>query len=663
MSTLSIDFETRSTVNLPKTGVYPYATDPSTEILCLAWAFDDEEPKIWTPSMDWDSDRDRIVAHVARSGAVRAWNAQFERVVWYYIMHKQYGFPALTIEQCYDTAADAAALALPRGLSKAASVLGLGQQKDDSGHRLMMKMCKPRRARKGEPTRGTLWHETPEQLEALYQYCLQDVRTERAVAERIRTLGPHEREVYMMDQRMNDRGVRIDVPLITAMGSLVTEGEARAGDELSAITRGAVTKATQTRRLLEWIEPQYNIPNLRKDVIRDMLADDDDIPVDVRRALEIRAATAKASTAKLASMMRFRCVDDKVRGMFLYHGAGPGRWSGKGPQPQNYPRPTVSGIDNILDGILEGSTYDEILEKHNPLAVVSSGLRSCLASSPGSRFIAGDYGQIEARVLALFAGQDDLVQLFRDGGKVYEEMAAYIYGVPVEQIKNPSEERQTGKNTVLGCGFQMGPETYAEQAKVQTGITIEPEMAERSVASYRERFEMIPLFWREINDAAMRAVHTGETTTVGHGLKVKFTLRGQFLWCILPSGRPLAYAKPEIRVHTVTPKKGEPFETASVMYHHVNSMTKKWEKRYSYGGMWTENVVQAAARDLLASAMLRLEAAGYPPVMTIHDEVVADVPNRHGNLKEFLSIMEDNPQWAKDLPVVAEGWEGQRYRK
>ncbi|MEE8518895.1 MAG: DNA polymerase, partial [Dehalococcoidia bacterium] len=659
MSVLSIDFESRSTIPLNKTGVYPYAQHETTDIWCMAYAFDDEPVGLWTP--DSEGSFARIWKHITRGGEVRAWNAQFERVMWHYIMHHRYGFPQMMRAQIYDTAADAAALALPRGLGKAAVVLGLPIEKDDKGYRLMMQMAKPRKPRKNEDPDALIWWDDEERRERLYAYCKQDVEVERAILARLRKLSPDERRVYLLDQEMNDRGVLLDMPLVRASQVIVAEGMKRANKELDAVTDGGVSSVTKIKDLTRWLQHRgLDVDNVRKDTLRDLL-EGDGLPEDVRRALEIRRDSGKTSTAKLTSMEHAACPDDRARGLLLYHGASTGRWSGKLVQPQNFPRPTVKcdpacarvldkeagcdcgGIERFIRDVMAGR-YDDIDAGYPPIVVVSSLLRSMLRAAPDHRFMAGDFAQIEARVLAWIAGQDDLVADFAAGAKIYEEMAAFIYGVPVEEIENPSERRQIGKGAILGGGFQMGGDRFAEQVQQQTGIVLdrgfrgvldkkgnpvrtEPDQAADAIGAYRTKNHRIRDFWPEINAAAMRAVlDPGSVHTVGRNDCIRYVVRGQFLWCQLPSGRFLAYSLPDIREKAV-PWGGT---KATLSYMGVNSLTNQWVRHYTYGGHLTENVVQAMARDLIAGATLRLNDAGYRPILTVHDEVIYETPEGHG---------------------------------
>jgi len=543
----------------------------------------------------------------------------------------------------------------------------------------MLQMSRPRKPRKGEPKGALLWWDEPEKLQRLIEYCRQDVRVERAIAKRVRRLDSLERRVYLLDQKVNDRGVHIDVPLIEAAQKIVAEGTLRGNAELRALTEGEVGSVTKVADLTKWLQAAgADIDNLRKDTIRDFLDgfDGDD---EVRRVAEIRQEIGKSSTAKLEAFLSVVGEGDRARGLLLYHGASTGRWAGRLIQPQNFPRPSVPSVEDFIPRVLAGD-FDLIEIEEPALIVVSSMLRSMISATPGHRLIAGDYAQIEARVVAWIAGQDDLVAAFAAGAKIYEEMGAAYSGKPLDSITKDSDERQVGKNSVLGCGFGMGADRFAEQVQQQSGIVLprgerdekgkllegEVDVAQLIIKTYRTKFPLIPQFWKDINNAARGAVREpGRIFRCGRNDSVRFVVRGQFLWCVLPSGRPLAYARPRLERHRVVPKNPEmePFTTESVTFMSVDSVTRKWKRTHGYGGLFTENVVQGTARDLLADAMLREEDAGYPIVIHTHDEAVADVPEGHGSLDEFLEIMRECPQWAEGLPVAVDGWEGERYRK
>jgi DNA polymerase bacteriophage-type len=662
MSILSIDFESRSRVDLRKTGVYPYAADPSTDLWCMAFAFDDEDVELWVPRSA--PAPPRIVDHVVAGGELRAWNAQFERVVWNRLLAPRYGFPVPALEQWHDTAAEAAAMALPRGLEDAANALGLPVQKDAIGRRLMLQMAKPRKPTKSDPRE---WWDDSDKLSRLYTYCMQDVRVERAVAKKLRRLSKFERAVYLLDQRINDRGVGLDTELIDAAQKLVLTAAKRADEEIRELTGGEVLSVRKVADLTSWLQARgVELDDVRKNTLRDLLARDDVADIE-REVITLRAEGAKSSTAKLTAMQKAADTDGRARGLLLYHGAATGRWAGKLIQPQNFPRPMVKRVEQFIPDVLAGD-FDYISMQHPVLGVLSSMLRSMLVATPGHRYVAADFSQIEARVVAWIAGQDDLVELFASGGKIYETMAAYIYGMTVDEVGKDSVERQIGKNTVLGCGFGMGWKTFKAQVQLQTGIELSDKDAQRAVKTYRRMYSLIRRFWYDIEAAAMTAVHgPGRLVTCGRNDSIQYLSSGDALWCILPSKRTLCYMRPQISTRTFEYEDedgvAQKITKDSLSFKGVNAVTRRWERQWSFGGHLTENVVQAMARDIMATAMLRVEQAGYPVVLTVHDEVVTDTPVGHGSLDEFVQLVQTLPRWADGLPVAAEGWEGERYRK
>ena len=441
---LHIDLETRSRLDLTKVGVYKYVEEPSTDVWCAAYAFDDEpEVYLWIPAGPAPA---RIVSHLRHRGEIHAWNASFERIVWR-LLSERYGWPMPVLEQFVDSAAAAAAMALPRKLANAARVLGVGHQIDPKKHARIKRMARPRKPTKNNPSE---WWDTPDRLAELYEDCRQDVRAERAISTRLRPLGAFERETYLLDQRINDRGVPLDLELVAAAKRLSVKATERANAELEELT--GVESVTQVAKLKEWLALQgQEVESLSKDVVRDMLSDETpELPPDVYRAIELRSTTAKSSLGKLEAMERVACADGRARGLLLYHGASTGRWSGKHVQPQNFPRPLIKWPEQYIAPVFAGE-YDLIEMEHPVLLVLADLLRSTLRAEPDKRFLSADFAQIEARVVAWIAGQDDLVQMFADGGKVYEDMAAFIQTrklgrrVTANEIKNPSEER-----TVLG---------------------------------------------------------------------------------------------------------------------------------------------------------------------------------------------------------------------
>ena len=656
---LSVDFETRSAVDLTKTGVYRYAEDESTDVWCMAWAVGEAEPSLWRPG---DAVPDVLAAWVAEGKPLRAWNAQFERTIWNQILVKRYEFPATTREQWFCTAAEARAMALPGKLGDAAIVLGVEEQKDAAGSRLMMQMAKPRRTL---PDGRFEWWATPDKMQRLFDYCLQDVRTERDVFQNIRPFRERERSVFLLDQTINDRGVLVDRELALAAKDVAAAATQTANARLREITGGVASGVTDIRGILTWLASQgVSSESLDKTSVAEMKTvegEKDQSNPAVLEVLTIREELGKTSVKKIDSMLIAACADDRIRGTLLFHGAATGRWAGRLVQPQNFPRGNVEDPEQYIPLVMSRSV-NEIDLHQAPLEVVSSLLRAVLCAAPGHEMIAADFSAIEARVIAWMAGEAWRLDVFQTHGRIYEASASMMFGVPLEHIVKGRPEyalRAKGKVAELALGFQGGVGALQAMGAEQQGLTVE-EMKD-VVTRWREASPAIVRLWKQMETAALAAVEepgTIHSAGVGAGA-VRFKKSAGFLWMGLPSGRTLAYAKPHL-ADKVTPWGSTAKELACCGQKCV---TRKWTKTDLYGGILTENAVQAIAADILFEAMLRVEAAGLPIVLSVHDEIVCEVPKGRSSAAELERVMSIAPAWATGLPLAAEGWVGERFKK
>lgn len=633
---VSIDFETRSAVDLRKTGVYKYAADASTDIWCMAYKAPwSDEVQVWMPGDEMDV---RLEDWIVEGGLLTAWNANFERVIWNEVMVKKYQWPATRIKQWRCTMAQASAMGLPRALGQAAAVLGVEEQKDKTGAALMLRMARPRKVNAD----GTYtWWNTKDKVQQLVDYCKQDVRTELSVAETLFAFPDSERRLYQLDQRINDRGVKLDVDLVHRVKALAENASEQIDAEIKRLTNGQVKAATNAMDLVAWLNGYgINTKSVDKQTVARLLTFDRLHPV-IKEVLTLRQNGAKSSTAKYDAMLHAANADGRMRGLLVYHGAATGRWSGKLVQPQNFPRPQKKQAE--LDEIIAKLKQEVDVSEHGAGTVLASDLlRSMLIAEEEHRLMFADYSAIEARVLAWVSGQDDLVETFRKGGDVYKDMASAIYNVAVENVTDA--QRQVGKMAILGCGYGMGGKRFAEQCAAM-GIAVDEDEAKRIVSVYREKNNRIAQYWRDIEEEFVEMVReSGRVGTVQ---------------LPLPSGRSLTYHNPRI-VQRETPW-GAMRDTAQV--DTLNSVTRQWGPQLVWGGLLTENVVQATARDLMATAMMALEIKGYAVILSVHDEIICEVPDGFGSLDEMIEIMTTVPDWAKGCPINAEGKEGRRYRK
>lgn len=634
---ISIDFETYSEADLPAIGAYNYAAHPTTEVLCMAWAVDDELPQLWLPG---DLFPNRLWEAIANGGEVWAWNAGFERAIWEHKMVGiDWGAPEIRPHQWNDTAALAATLALPRALGKCAAVLGLDEQKDDGGRYLIQRLCKPYR---GERRRDQ------HLLDQLYAYCKQDVITERAVKCHLTPYNPMpdaERDVWLLDQLINWRGLGIDTTNAQAAIDIIYAIGERLTDSVKEISGGKLDGVGSRAQVMAWAKSRgYKLEGYDKNAVMNALADPA-LPDDVRQVLEVRRTLGKASTSKYQAMLNFAGGDSRARGLFWYHGAQTGRWAGRGFQPQNLPRPAFSDTDTCID--LFKHRDPELIEAlfGDPMAALSSALRGMIVPAAGCRLIVSDFNAIEARVLAWLADEQGPLDVFRSGGDIYCHAATGIYGREITPADK--EERQIGKVAVLALGYQGGVGAFQTMAKAYR-VEVEDAKADDIKAKWRKAHPKIVRFWYDLEEAAMNAVvYKGTTYKAG---RVSFKVHGDFLFAKLPSGRRLAYYKPSV-------------QNGTLHFFSTNGRTGQWCKNETYGGKLAENVTQAVARDLLANAMLALERHDYPVVASIHDEIICEVPIGRGSLAEMEQLMCELPAWADGLPLTAEGFECERYRK
>lgn len=686
MNHATIDFETKSKVDIKKAGGWRYSEDPSTDVLVLKFRIPGSEimghwdPVFETLEEDPLEPLKPLFEWIENGGLIEAHNAQFEEAIWQNVMVKKYGCPNVRPSQWRCSASKAAALALPRSLEEVGKALHLPIEKDMEGRRLMLKMSKPKKPLKADKEKWlsdpdirllddkmtfyhdpsgeeiTLWNEEPKDMLRLFEYCTRDVETEEVASEAMLDLSPSELKVWQLDQTINRRGIFCDVPLIKKSLTFIEKYSEVLTKELQEVTNGEIKTSGQVKKILEWLEDEgVFMDSLAKANIEEALGWDFLSP-NARRVLEIRQLLALTSPKKLKAMLTMVGEGDRIRGTLMYHGASTGRWSGKGIQPQNLPRGTVKDVDSCIEA-LEKDSYEEFSEKYpDVLGAVSSCIRGMLCAAPGKKLYCADFSSIESRALFWLADEIGGLEIYHTHGKVYESMAADIYGVPMESIKKGSFERQLGKQAILGCGYQMGWKTFIDTC-AGYGIEITKEQSQMAVNAYRMKFERVKAFWYEAEAAAIEAVlKPGKVIQNG---KVCWKKVGKYLFCKLPSGRKLAYYDPQIR-RGETPW-GDPKDLLTFM--GVDSKIRKWTRQKTYGGKLVENITQAVARDFMVEAMLREEAAGYEIILTVHDELLCESPEDFGSLEEFENLMAIIPDWGKGCPIEVEGWEGKRFKK
>jgi DNA polymerase len=687
----SHDFETRSAVDLRTQGMYRYFDDDSTDALCLAWRASPDQPGgLWKRGEPPPAE---LCQHIESGGTLRGWNVGFERQCFEKIMGPRYGWPVPKLEQFVCTMMEAGAMALPRSLEKCAPVLGLTDRKDMDGSKAMKKLCKPRKVRNpGDPkydehfaaalfddVKYTIlgssvieWWADDALFAQLYPYCEQDVLVELRIASKVRRLPASERTLYLLDQRINDRGIRADLDLVAAMSSIADTVTEDLNKQFAKATNYEVTKATQASKLIQWLQARgVETDSVDKEHVRDLLLRDD-LTDEVREVVKLREQAAISSNAKLDSLADVVCADGKLHGLLFFMGANTGRWSGRLFQPHNLPRGTIKKIEHWIDLILTRDAETISWLVGDPLKVVSSALRSVLTADHGKKLFVADYSNIEGRVNAWLAGEAWKVKAFEDfdngiGADLYKLAYSKGFNVPIETIDD--DMRQRGKVMELSMGYQGGVQAFHAMGK-NYGLKLPDAEADRLKVAWRDAHPAIVQSWRDLEDGALQAVRQPGNVVSVLGGKIRYVVKGGYLWMILPSGRALCYSKPHIQVKEMPWKdrSGKPAVKDCVMFWSWNSDGKKgpvgWHPKSGYGGHWCENAVQAIARDLMCHGMLNVEAAGYEILLTVHDEVISERPDDgSGSVKGFEGLMSELPDWAAGCPVAAAGWGGHRYKK
>jgi DNA polymerase len=662
-----IDFESRSTVDLSKTGVYPYAENPDTDVWCAAWAIDNEAVQLWIPGEPCPS---RLVEHVAECGLLAAWNANFEIALWKHILHPRYGWPLPDLSQWRCSMVMAYAMSLPGALENAAGAVGLDIGKDMTGRRLMLAMSQPRRPRKDEPD-GLYWWDDEDRRSRLYAYCKNDVEVERAIRSQLVALRSSEQALWHLDQKINGRGVYVDKVLCQRAKAVVAHVTKRLNADMARVTDYAVTACSNINNLKTFVRSKgVDTEALDKEALAELLKGP--LPTGVREALELRQEAGKASVAKIEALLNGTSADGRARGLLQFHAANTGRWAGRRFQPQNIRRPSEeTDVDAAIEIILsqppaEAAVLLECLYGP-PLTIVSDCLRGMIKASPGRKLVSADFSNIEGRVLAWLAGERGKLDAFEaydrgEGPDLYKVMAGSILNKQPNDITK--DERQAyGKVPELACGYQGGVGAFQTMAHTY-GVKIEDVRAELIVQRWRAANPNIKQYWRDLEDACFGAVTNPGSLQIVRN--VKFKVVGSFLWMQLPSGRAICFPYPAIvwkEMPWLNEDTGMPARRQVVSFKGVNSYSRKWETQYLYGGKEADYATQGTARDLLAAAIVRVEAHGYPVILTIHDDALAEPKKDFGSAEQFEELMIELPPWAAGLPVAAEAWEGERYRK
>lgn len=669
---ISIDLETFSDVDIQKAGLYKYVQSPAFEVMLFGYSFDDGPVTVVDLKQGEELPFDVLSALFNPGVIKRARNAAFE---WYCLCKyfNLWELPKITpsdwLSQWRCSMIHSMYLGYPAGLDACGKAMGLPQDKQKMGVgksliRYFCMPCKPTKANGGR-TRN-LPHHDPAKWDLFKEYNGQDVVTEMEIENRLAAYPvPDEvQKQWELDLTINARGVAVDTALVASAQAM--DAQVRHGYIQEAQSLTGLENPNSVTQLTTWVVQQTGetLPDLSKGTVSQMLKSDINIG-DVRRVLEIRQELGKTSNKKYDSLAVATCDDGRVRGLLQFYGANrTGRWAGRIVQPQNLPRTYIHGdLLPMSRDLVKAGNADGLKWIFGSVPdTLSQLIRTAFIATPGNLLLDADFSAIEARVIAWLADEDWVLDVFRDTGKIYEATAARMFGIPIEKIKKGNPEysyRQKGKVATLALGYQGGVGAMRTMDSGHELDSLSDGEVQELVDLWRKANPNIVKLWGLVEAAAKAAVVEGRTSFLQHGLVISRNMDPDqgldFMVIGLPSGRRLYYPQPSITQNR--------FGRPSISYMGQNQTTKKWERIETYGGKLAENIVQAVARDCLAEAITRLEEAGYPVVFHIHDEIVVDAPQRNLDLSEMETLMAVVPTWAPGLPLNADGWVNEFFKK
>lgn len=714
MTVAHIDFETRSTCDLTSAGAHRYAEDPSTEILVVCYAFDEEEVQTWRPWLDGPCP-DRLVKHIKSGGTVCAHNYNFERVISNGVAAKKCGFPPLSIKQGRCTAVKAAQCGIPRSLGEASKALGTAP-KDDAGRVFMLQLSKPRKPTKADPSVWWMLENAREKFEVLWKYCADDVRAEREIDQALPDIPASEQKLWEIDAEINDHGWLVDLEAVRNILFVVEQYKEQLAAECFERTKDWLDeglKPTQREKIGDWVRANGypGLQDLTADTVRKAV-ERADVPEQVKVILRIYSTYNAKSVSKLQAMLDAVCADGRIRGMSIFYGAATGRWSSVIVQTQNIFRPVIKDPNTAIEAFAERSVeYIQFLYPDVDLMkVAGSCVRGCLIAPEGSDLVAPDYSGIEDRVNAWFFDEEWVLKAYRDydtgiGRHLYSLTVCRSFGIDIDSFNDEDVRRQWGKVMRLALGYEGGAaafstmtETYginldelaraaipllSPQARDHAAwmrknhpskdMTEEQELACNGLKFlWRQSHPRIVQGWKDMKEAAEKAVEFKGQVFWLPNKRIAFkveTFKGrEWLSMRLPSGRRIKYYKPR----WIPPKQSERWINGvleeytipgEMRYFGIDTYTRQWVEQGTYGGKLDENADQGFSRDLLAEALVNLHAAGYKIIASEHDKAILEVPGNYGSVDEIKQLMLKQPAYTAGLPLSTDGKRLRRYGK
>lgn len=645
MNFLSIDIETYSSENLAKCGVYRYCQSPDFEILLFGYSVDGGPVQV-VDLANGEVIPDEVICALVDDKIIKwAFNAQFERICLSRYLGSSVG-TYLNPAAWHCTMIWAATLGLPLSLEGVGAVLGLEKQKLKEGKDLIRYFCTPAKTKDGTPLRH-LPADAPEKWATFKAYNLRDVETEMAIQAKLSKFPVSESEWrnYTLDQQINDRGILLDMTLVNQ--AIACDDQFKRTHMNMARSVTGLENPNSPSQLKDWLtERGVEVDSLSKAAVLELLKKADG---EVELALSLRQELAKSSVKKYTAMASVAGSDDRARGLIQFYGANrTGRYAGRLVQVQNLPQNHLPDLDTVRSLIRNGQ-FDtvELLYDSVPL-VLSELIRTAFIPKAGCRFYVADFSAIEARVIAWMAGEQWRQEVFANGGDIYCASASQMFHVPVEKHGVNGHLRQKGKIAELALGY--GGSVGALKAMGALNMGVPEEELKPLVDAWRIANPNIVRLWWDIDWAASTCVREKNNAECRG---IRFLYQSGMMFVVLPSGRRLVYVKPRMGVNR--------YGNESVTFEGVGEQ-KKWLRLESYGPKFVENIVQATARDILAEAMLRLDAHGYKIVMHVHDEAVIEAP-AGGSLADICEIMGQTPTWAKGLLLRADGYVCDFYKK
>lgn len=647
MKMITLDFETASECDLLKRGAWVYAEHMSTFVMLTGYKLEIDGKPYKTVVFD-ERQTAALIPDLVKIAKDPTWmfsahNASFEQAIWHYIMVGQFGYPELPPERWHDTLAVAAMKALPMGLDALTQALELPVSKDMEGHRLMLKLCKP-------DLKGGWSHHTPENVQRLKEYNVGDVDAQYACYKATLGLGPAERETWIIDQRVNQRGIKVDRDFVEACMDVLDQVRIPMTARFQELTG---VKPTQREKILNWVNDQgVKLGDMKKATLDAILDPDDEfdlghleetIPYHVHEALTLRRSLASSSVAKLKRMLECMNLDGRVRYTTQYHGSRTGRDAGRLIQIQNYPRGEISDRQGLTPEILADAIMtrdvDHIRELwgNDIFTAIISSLRSCIIPDEGKILVAGDFNMVEAKNLLSMAGQHDRVDQIHSGLDAYNEFGALMFRRPFDRKGADATIGHIPKCGVLGCGYGIGANGFHARFIPKDNI----QLAMQAVNTYRQDFApLVPKLWYGLWEASVSAVWCNENRSYEFA-GIVFRKQGDFLTMRLPSGRKIWYHRPR-KCKNFNPVTQAEYPGWTFMSYQG----KKFRRHQAWHGQVTADAIQGLSRCLMVAAMKRAEAAGFFTIFKVHDELVFEETDRPDLVQAVKQIMEYEPDWA-----------------